>query len=499
MKKSLSILLTIALLAGIFSVAGFAADVDYAIANPYESVDWSWKQYRADLHSHTNASDGNNTLAEMTAAHYAAGFDIVAVTDHGISDRGWLEGEHHDLPALKVAVSIRGRGGSIEALKTEGETPDGASYTVVKANDTEYYSENGGREMMRVPFGIENNPSSLNNAHVCSWFAEYGDGRYGGTSDYITPIRNIQTLGGLSVINHPGEYTGARNEVYTSDAYNLKNIKYRYIVQKYAGLLINHDTCLGIDVNSKGDYRTRFDRKLWDILLSKVVPAGRNVYALGTSDAHSADVVYTGFTMIPMSGLAPDAMKSALANGAFFAASKNLGNYDELLEYETLLTANGATTEMTAFGAEIHDITEKIAAELKEKDQGSKYTAPGDIDAPYVNRVTVDDEEDTITLETTGGMVVRWIADGKTIATGGSIDLDDYSDEIGSYVRAEIFGKGGITYTQAFTLEYDGAPEPEGNGRYVDIWFLASIIPDSLVRLIAANPIWKLIWKLMQK
>lgn len=499
MKKVLSILLTISLLAGILSVAGFAADVDYAIANPYESVDWSWKQYRADLHSHTNASDGNNTLAEMTAAHYAAGFDIVAVTDHGISDRGWLEGEHHDLPALKVAISIRGRGGAIDPLRTEGETPDGATYTVVKENDTEYYSEDGGRTMMRVPFGIENNPSSLNNAHVCSWFAEYGDGRYGGTSDYITPIKNIQKLGGLSVINHPGEYTGARDEVYTKDAYNEKNVKYRYIIQKFAGLLMNYDTCLGIDVNSKGDHRTRFDRKLWDILLQKIVPTGRNVYALATSDAHSAGVVYTGFTMLPMSGLTPDALKDVLASGAFFASSKNLGNYDELTEIESLLKADGATAEMLALGDKVHAVTEKIAAELEDGDQGTEYGAPADIDAPYVNRVTVDDDEDTITLDTTGGMVIRWIADGRTIATGESIDLDDYSDTIGSYVRAEIFGEGGITYTQAFTLQYDGAPEAEGNGKYVDIWFLASIIPDSLVRLIAANPIWKLIWKLMQK
>ena len=37
-------------------------------------------------------------------------------------------------------------------------------------------------------------------------------------------------------------------------------------------LAINkYDSCIGIDINSKGDGRTRYDRKLWDILLSKVV------------------------------------------------------------------------------------------------------------------------------------------------------------------------------------------------------------------------------------
>ena len=61
--------------------------------------------------------------------------------------------------------------------------------------------------MLRVPYGIENNPTSFNNSHVNSWFVDYGNGVLGGTSDYETPIKNVEELGGLSVINHPGEYT----------------------------------------------------------------------------------------------------------------------------------------------------------------------------------------------------------------------------------------------------------------------------------------------------
>ena len=499
MKKTISLILSAALLLGVLSVAAAAADVDYAITNPYETVDWGWKQYKADLHSHTNASDGNNTLPEMTEAHYDAGFDIVAVTDHGTNDHGWLKDEYHEIAAMKVFISLRGRGGSIVPLEETGVTSGGKSYTVTKSNDTEYYAEEGGRAMMRVPYGIENNPTSINNAHVCSWFADYGDGYLGGTSDYITPIRNIDKLGGLSVINHPGEYTDARDEVYTADAYNESSLKYRYIIQKYAGLLINYDSCLGIDVNSKGDGRTRFDRKLWDILLEKVVPTGRNVYALATSDAHSADVVYTGYTMIPMSALTPAALKDALSSGAYFAGSKNLGNYDELCDIAGILNENAPTAKHAEMAAKLNELTGKIAAELEDGKQDSSFRADPAIDAPFVNGVAVDDEADTITLDVSDDLVIRWIADGKTIATGSTIDLDDYSDKIGSYVRAEIFGEGGITYTQAFTLSYDGAPAASTDGRYADLWILASFIPDTLVRLLAANPIWKLIWKLMQK
>ena len=39
-----------------------------------------------------------------------------------------------------------------------------------------------------------------------------------------------------------------------------------------------------------------------------------------------------------------------------------------------------------------------------------------------------------------------------------TIDLDDYSEKLGTYVRAEAFGEGGTVYTQAFVLSYDGQP-----------------------------------------
>ena len=46
--------------------------------------------------------------------------------------------------------------------------------------------------MLRVPYGIENNPTSFNNSHVNSWFVDYGNGVLGGTSDYETPIKNVK-------------------------------------------------------------------------------------------------------------------------------------------------------------------------------------------------------------------------------------------------------------------------------------------------------------------
>ena len=49
---------------------------------------------RADLHSHTTASDGTDTPAELIANAAAAGIDVLAVTDHDTT-AGWAEAIAH--------------------------------------------------------------------------------------------------------------------------------------------------------------------------------------------------------------------------------------------------------------------------------------------------------------------------------------------------------------------------------------------------------------------
>ena len=71
-------------------VASAAEDVDYTINNPYSTVDFdSWGQYKADLHCHTTASDGDADMDDMIEEHYAQGYDALALTDHGIVSKNW--------------------------------------------------------------------------------------------------------------------------------------------------------------------------------------------------------------------------------------------------------------------------------------------------------------------------------------------------------------------------------------------------------------------------
>ena len=71
----------------------------------------------------------------------------------------------------------------------------------------------------------------------------------------------------------------------------------------------------------------------------------------------------------------------------------------------------------------------------------------------------MDDGENTIAVNSENALIVRWISDGKqfavTKADEAVIDLDDYADAVGGYVRAEVFGEGGVVYTQAFMLNQD--------------------------------------------
>jgi len=485
-KKTLAVLLSAVMIFS-FSQISFAADeattndVDYTISNPYKNVNWAeYGQYKTDLHCHTTFSDGGVPLPQMVERHYELGFDAMAITDHGTINYSFTEQEFNT--PMTLFSLIKNGGLYNDVLSESGVAPNGKNYTVTTRNGDEFYAQEGDKDLLRIPFGNEQNPTSFNNAHVNSFFVDYGNGLVGGTSNYVSPIKNVHERGGLSVINHPGEYTNARDEVYTEDAYNRSNVIYNYKIQRFINLLKEYDSCLGIDINSKGDSRTRFDRKLWDILLQEVVPAGRNVFAIATTDAHNVNIVDSGYTVMLLPELNSKNIRTAMEEGTFFAASKYVGNYDELVGYYNTLV-NSENEEAKAFAAEIKVIVDRIAAELADGDQGTKFEVKDTtIPAPKVTDITVDETEDTISVRTENALLVHWIADGKVIATGNTIDLDDYSDEIGSYVRAEFFGKGGIMYSQAFMLDYEGAPEEKDGGLFIDFGLIASAICDTIVK-----------------
>lgn len=461
MKKIISLILATVMLFSSCIVA-FATDgIDYTIDNPYETVDFeNWDQYKADLHCHTTASDGDVDMDVMIEEHYAQDYDVLALTDHGIVSRGWTQ------------VNTRNYFKIVSAVK-ESRKQVVTPLTEERYNEITTGVGRDGRGMIEVPLGNEQNPTSFNNAHVNSWFADYGDGMLGGTSNYEEVVKNVEAAGGLTVINHPGEYTGAKEEECEADAYNEDDIWYDYVINKFTNILTNYDSCIGIDINSKKDGRTKYDRKLWDILLGKVVPTGRNVFAIATTDAHQLDKVGCAWTDLCMPENNAENIRTCLKNGAFFAVSRYIENAEELAQFSLETGIDWGTS----FEQENRD---------------------GSIPAPKVTNVTVDEKADTISLDVENALTVHWIADGEVIAVGDTIDLDDYSDKIGSYVRAEAFGEGGVLYTQAFTLDYDGAPETE-KAIFFDFGNIITKIKYILIDMGTSGPIGKFVYEYLTK
>lgn len=413
MKKVMAILLAVSMLACFGTVASGAERVDYVITNPYQAVDWStWGQYNADLHCHTIASDGTTDFNEMVMRHYDMGFDVLAVTDHNTISYSWTE--QNIVPVVKFAGMMSRKIYKMPTMLSQQEYED---------------IHNGvgrdGRGMLRVPNGVELNTLGLSN-HINAFFTDYGNGAQGVYGDYETPVNKVEQSGGLTVINHPGEYTGAK-EYDDNGEKTYGNGRY---ADKFAKLFLNYNTCLGIDINSKEDGRTKNDRVLWDQVLQRTIPHGRNVFCLATSDAHNVNVVGCGWTVMCMRENTIENFRNCMETGAFFAASR----FDKNI-------------------SEVARLSEELGRDL-----GTTFEAKEDAPAPKVNNITVNNTLDTITIQTENSEIIEWIADGKVIATGSTIYLDDYSQEIGSYVRAQVFGEGGILYTQAFPLSYDGAP-----------------------------------------
>lgn len=466
----LCVAMSVIMLFSVVPVFASAAADDITITDPYADVDWtSVNQYKTALHTHTNASDGKQTLRESLERHYEAGFDVVAVTDHGTVDYSWSD-ENAGSKFIGKALKLVGRTDfKLDYLGESGSFANGMTYEMKTIGGDDYLVTGDGAEILRIPYGIENNAVSVN-AHVNGWFADFHNNA---PCDYREAVAGVDKAGGLSVINHPGEYSDARYELYQEDAYNLDNAAYRYFFQKIYGLVDKYESCIGIDINSKGDDRTRYDRKLWDLMLTEAAESGKTVYAIATSDAHQTDKVDTGSTYILANGKTSADIRAAMESGNFFASSTCIANHDELVEIADAIKALYGETDMYN---ELADIIERYEAERAEKEAKAKKSNVGvkfsalDSDGylatatrPMITSVTVDDNENTITVNSENTLIVRWISDGKLIATtkasDGTIDLDDYADVLGGYVRAEVFGEGGVVYTQGFTINAEQKTE----------------------------------------
>lgn len=396
MKKLICILLSVVLILSVFTPICFAQieneDLNYIIGNPYKDVDWNtWKAYKTQLHCHTNCSDGADSIADMVEAHYAQDYDILAISDHMTTGVQWDQ-------APKLVSIMR----LIKKSRTGFLTP------VPLTSERRLEILNGvgrdGRGMLEIIQANELNGAVPSNSHLNSYFSSYGHGLIGIDGDYETPAQKVGEDGGITFLNHIGNYTEGWEDV--SIAASDK------FVRKFSRLFIDIPSCVGMGINSAEDYQTCNDRVLYDEVLKKTIPYDVIPWSFTFSDAHGVNQIDRAFTIHMMKNLSVKEFRSSMENGTFFG----IGRY--------------ARFEL-----------------------GEDFLGEGPV--PTVSNIVVDQEADSITLTASNYDKITWVSGGKIVAYGETINLDE-TEDLSCYVRAYLTGPGGICYVQPFTINIEG-------------------------------------------
>ena len=417
MKRTLCILMSVLLLVGVCSVASGAAAVsDYTIVSPYADVVWNgtgaWGAYRGNLHSHTTYSDAEIDLATMVKTYYDLGYDFLANSDHAVTGVEW----NRD-PALLPIYSYQ----TLIGCKVEHLTDE-----EYRAITTGTYN-NRGRKMVCVTGANELNNLSLSKNHVNGYFLpeDVGNGFAGNENEagYEEAIAFIDANGGLSHINHPGDWLETNSH---PEAVNDKqNIKF------FGDLILRYKSCLGTEILNEHNGTTGYDRILWDNLLMYCLPYGKTVIGFSNTDAHYIKDADSSFMVFMMEENDVDHIKATMQSGAFFSVTKVLR------------------------GNDIFEIGPTEAFDLREQN----------IPYPMFTDLTVDGH--TLIATATAANQLQWIANGKVIykqaVTEGEtvvLDLDTVPGvDNFLYVRCELLGEGGLCASQALVLDHGTAPK----------------------------------------
>lgn len=429
-KKFLSVFLSAIVVLSAFGLTVSAKtqeQKDFVITDPYSNVNWdTWHAYKAQLHCHTNASDGYLTIHEFVKEHYDLNYDIVALTDHGTLNRGWNK-EPDLIPLMRYVKKERTNMADIIPLTDEEYT----AYTTGTAASETRTHNNG---MLDVPLGIELNMATpVADCHLTGYFAEYGQGLAGVYGDYETPSAGVKKAGGISMLAHVGEY------VYTDkdSADHVGQPVDDYYANKFARIFLdNAGSSVGMGINSATDAHTRCDRILYDQILQKTIPNGVVPWGFSFADSHNESSVNDAYCMMMLPELTMDNFRDCMVNGRLFAVS----HYSN--------------------GVELNGMAEMPGYEDKPetKDAMSDTT-------PMVTRVTVDQDNDTISVEGTEFNMITWVSDGNVIKretgiTSGKASLDLHASDLlndpNLFVRFYLTGDNGICYSQPFVLNVKG-------------------------------------------
>ena len=386
----------------------------YEIKSTYENVDWGeWKAYKGNLHTHSSVSDGSESFRNMIYAAYEQNYDILAFSEHGITGRAWDKN-----PVIRPLYLYQIAAGYDRKPLSSDE------FNAIQCGTAENPKTGTarGKGMLCVTGANELNGVTISKSHVNGYFLpeNVANMEWGYENGYDYALSLVEKYGGISHINHPSDWLGTGdNEAVVSDP---KNVDF------FADFLLRYKSCLGIEAMNGFMSLTRYDRIMWDNLLMKCLPYGKNVYGFAGADAHNISRLNSCFMYFMMDELSTDALRTAMENGAFFGATHSV-------------YAN------SVIGPENY------------------LSAPDGVDQPLavVNSLKVDGHK--IIAELENASYVNWIANGRVIAKTqidgegtALLDLDEFDTSEMLYVRAEIYNENGMVFSQAMVIDHGNTP-----------------------------------------
>lgn len=335
--------------------------------NAYENIDWDKTgRYKANFHTHTSQSfDTQYTTTEVVDKYQKAGYKILALTDHDANPYPWsmfnlynADAQDRDANAMGM-LSIPGNELSKDRRNNWSEITGGEFN-----HHNDFFTGRKGQEFM-----------SLRESYAYS-----------------------QAIGGLQIINHPGQYWNLSTE-YKAGEKNSPDW--------HAENFTLYPSLIGLEVYNQGNRRPN-DRILWDQVLTITMPQ-RPVWGYSCDDTHTAEQYFRNYQYMLMRELSVEALKEAMTEGS------------------------------TVFSYE--------------------YTGSGKAKAPSINSIKVDKNSKTITIDSEDYDTIEWIYStyrtGTAASTtkscivgyGNTFNFEGYQ---GSYVRARLINKYGETAIQPF-------------------------------------------------
>ncbi len=245
-----------------------------------------------------------------------------------------------------------------------------------------------------------------NHNHLNGFFIDY-------TTNPDTEVESLTEIvaqGGLAHLNHPGNYWNLNSDGSVPDA----------TIQKYVAWFSEFppNVLMGMEVINKTNLHPE-DKHLWDALLGVMMPE-RPVWGFANDDMHGpwlgpvrlVEVSWETFLAV---SLDETSIYNAMRNGSFFFST--------------------CATQLDPFFWDINQV-------------------------PKITEILHDEGSGTITISAVSGGAplpesdYKWISMGEVVQTGRVLDYKTTAG-VGNYVRAELKGTGGTTFTNPFGLIRD--------------------------------------------